>query len=275
MGELAPVAAQEVIIEIGGMPVTVHSDSPEFLRMLEWRYSGFLSPEARPAFEIHVEMVAPGMMTTEERELAVHFESGRWLVERGDLRAEWEPTTRRGRIVQSLNPYSIDAALRIIHSLILAREGGLLVHAASAVRNGNAYLFAGVSGAGKTTISRLAPADATLLTDEISYLRPDEGRNGHGYVAYSTPFAGELGRVGENIRAPLAALFLLQKGPENTIEPVRASDAARLLLQNVLFFAHDPELVGLVFEFACELVHHVPVYRLTFVPDESIWERIA
>ena len=62
-----------------------------------------------------------------------------------------------GIFVQSANPYSIDAALRIIHSLILARQGGLLVHAASAVRNGKAFLFAGVSGAGKTTISRLAP----------------------------------------------------------------------------------------------------------------------
>ena len=73
------------------------------------------------------------------------------------------------------------------------------------------FLFAGVSGAGKTTISRLAPADVTLLTDEISYLR----RNGEGYVAYGTPFAGELAKVGENIRAPLAALYLLAQGPEN------------------------------------------------------------
>ena len=98
----------------------------------------------------------------------------------------------RGEIRQSANPYSIDAALRILHSLILARQGGLLVHAASAVRNGRAFLFAGVSGAGKTTISRLAPADVTLLTDEISYLR----RNGQGYVAYGTPFRRRTGEGG-------------------------------------------------------------------------------
>ena len=201
----------------------------------------------------------------------MRFEAGRWLIERGDLHAEWEPLSRHGRIVQSANPYSIDAALRIIHSLILAREGGLMVHAASAVRNGKAFLFAGVSGAGKTTISRLAPADATLLTDEISYLR----RNGRGYVAYGTPFAGELAKLGENTQAPLAALYLLQKGPENTIEPVRASEAVHRLMENVLFFTHDPELVALVFESACDLVRHVPVYRLTFVPDERVWELIA
>jgi hypothetical protein len=46
----------------------------------------------------------------------------------------------------------------------------------------------GSPGQGKTTISRLAPPDATLLTDEISYLR----REGDGYIAYGTPLAGEL-----------------------------------------------------------------------------------
>jgi len=43
------IAAQEIVIEIGGMAIEVRSDSPEFLEMLEARYSGFLSPEARPA----------------------------------------------------------------------------------------------------------------------------------------------------------------------------------------------------------------------------------
>jgi len=275
MVELATIAGQEVVIEIGGMPVQVNSKSPEFLSMLERRYSGFVNEKARPAFEIDVELVAPGRIT-EESDLAVRFESGRWIIERGDLYAEWEPTLRRGRILQSANPYSIDAALRIIHSLILAREGGLMVHAASAVRDGKAFLFAGVSGAGKTTISRLAPPDATLLTDEISYLRVSgDLEGGHDYIAYGTPFAGELAKVGENIQAPLAAMYLLQKGPGNSIEEVSASEGVRRLMENVLFFADDPELVNLVFESACELVQRVPVYRLTFFPDERVWEMIA
>jgi hypothetical protein len=270
MGELAAIAAQQVIIEIGGVPVQVTTESREFVRMLEARYSGFLNPETHPAMEFDVELVEPGKIT-EEEDLAVRFESGRWVIERGDLRAEWEPALRRGRMVQALNPYSIDAVLRIIHSLILAKEGGLLVHAGSCVRNGQAFLFAGLSGAGKTTISRLAPADATLLTDEISYLR----HSGIGYLAYGTPFAGELATPGENVQAPLSAIYFLQKGPENAIEPVKASEAARLLLENVLFFANDPELVNLVFESACDVVRCVPAYRLTFFPDKRVWELIG
>jgi hypothetical protein len=270
VGAPAKVAGQDVIIEIGGMPIQVRSESPGFLRTLEDRYSGFLSPKARPVFQFDVELAKPGRITGED-DVSVRFESGRWLIERNDLRAEWDAAERHCRIVQSPNPYSIDTALRIVHTLVLARGGGLLVHAASAVRNGKAFVFAGVSGAGKTTIASLAPADVMLLTDEISYLR----RNEHGYAAYGTPFAGELAKLGENIQAPLAAVYLLQKGSENVIEAMKAAEAVRRLLENVLFFAHDPEMVGLVFETACELVRRVPVYQLTFVPDQSVWELIA
>src|SRR6516162_9083541 len=140
-----------VIIEIGQVPILVNSKNPDFLKMLQERYTGFISPGAPPAFELDVELVPPGKIT-EQEDIVVSVNSGQWLIERGDMRAELNLSSRTGRIVQSANPYSIDSALRIIHSLLLAGQGGLLVHAASAVRNGNAFLFAGVSGAGKTTI---------------------------------------------------------------------------------------------------------------------------
>src|SRR6202043_3832306 len=121
--------------------------------------------------------------------------------------------------------------LRIVHTLVMAKQGGgFLLHSASAVRNGKAFLFAGVSGAGKTTISRLAPADATLLTDEISYVRkldvPKLEGSGKSadYVAYGTPFTGELAKLGENTSAPVAALYLFAKGAENRID--RVTEAA-------------------------------------------------
>ncbi len=271
---MGPDIAQDVVIEIGAMPVLVRTSSPEFLHVLRERYGGFVNSGAQPVFEFEVEIVRPGTIPTaigDDEVLSVRFDAGRWVLERGDFRAELDPALRHGRIWQSATPYAIDAAFRIVHSLLLAKQGGLLVHAASVVRNGRAFLFAGVSGAGKTTISRLAPPDATLLTDEISYLR----READGYVAYGTPFAGELAQPGENVRAPLAALYLLAQGTENRIGPVAEADALRELLRCVLFFAHDSELVGHVFDSVCNLVQRVPVRRLTFVPDSRVWELIV
>jgi len=265
--------AQDVVIEIGAMPVLVRTSSPEFLQILRERYGGFVNSSAQPVFEFEVEIVPPGRIPDAigDDDLSVRFEAGRWVLQRGDFRAELDPALRHGRIWQSATPYAIDAAFRIVHSLLLAKQGGLLVHGASVVRNGRAFLFAGVSGAGKTTISRLAPADATLLTDEISYLR----RAADGYVAFGTPFAGELAQPGENVRAPLAALYLLAQGTENRIDPVADADALRAVLRSVLFFAHDSELVGHVFDSVCNLVQRVPVRRLTFVPDFRVWELIV
>ena len=272
MGELEVALGYETVVEIGGMPILVRTESPEFFEILRNRYVGYVREVGlhRTAASFDIEIVPSGPITGED-ELSVRFENGRWVLERGDLHGEWDPESLRGRIRQSANPYSIDAAMRIVHSLMLAKQGGLLVHASSAVRNGRAFLFTGVSGAGKTTISRLAPHDVSLLTDEISYLR----REGDGYMAFGTPFHGELARPGDNIRAPLAAVYLLAKGDQNTIERVAEADAARSLLKSILFFAHDSELVGFVFGSACELVRRVPIYRLTFVPDSRVWELIV
>ncbi len=263
------VTAERVTVEIGGMAVLVRTDNPGFLAILEERYGDFVNPSAPPAFEFDVEIVPPQRICTDE-DLSVRFESGRWILRRGDFYAECDPVSRRGSIRQAAYPYAIDAVMRVLHSLMLAKQGGLLVHAASAIRNGRAFLFAGVSGAGKTTISRLAPPGVTLLTDEISYVRP----RARGYVAYGTPFAGELGKPGANVQAPLAAVYLLSQGPENRIEPVDSAEAARALLANVLFFADDRELVRNVFQSACEFVERVPVQRLTFLPDSRVWELI-
>jgi hypothetical protein len=266
------VESYTVVIVIGGMPVRVNTSDADFLAMLERRYDGFLGAEGEnpEEYEFNVELT-PAAFGSTPADVRVTYRSGRWLLTRGDFRAEWEPAARRGVIQQSANPYSIDAVLRIVHTLVLARQGGFLLHSASAIRNGKAFLFAGVSGAGKTTISRLAPGDATLLTDEISYVR----KQGDEYVAYGTPFTGELAKLGENTSAPLVALYLLAQGPENRIDAVGAAEAGRELLANMLFFAEDPEMVHQVFQAACDFVDRVPIYRLTFVPDARVWELIG
>jgi hypothetical protein len=339
------MAAYDVCIDIGEMPIVVHTESTEFAHLLEDRYGPFVveaswsadassegpalgdhqggpcragrAQDPHPIFQLEVELAPPGIVSDAE-EVRVRLEHGRWVMERGDFRAEWDAERRRGWVRQSANPYSIDSVLRILHSLVLAREGGFLVHAASAIRNGRAFLFAGGSGAGKTTIARLAPADVVLLTDEISYVRPCKQGIGNreqgtakreqaatlgeqdntqqrtdraesiapslfpvpyslfpAFEAFGTPFTGELARIGENLRAPVAALYLLTQGAGNRIEAVNHAEAARALLRNILFFAQDEELVRLVSESAFDFVSRVPTRRLMFAQDARVWELIG
>ena len=255
------------VVEIGRIPISLSTSSPVFRDLLRQRYNGFLSsslPEARLDFEL----VEQG--TVSDDEVRVWRDGPDWRIERGDFRACWNPQTGRGLVRQNPNPYSLDSVLRIVHSLILAGRGGFLLHAASAICDGRAYLFSGVSGAGKTTVTRLAPDDITLLTDEISYIQPGAA----GYAAFGTPFAGELAKAGENCSAPIAALFFLEKGPDNCIEELPSSEAIRRLMRNILFFADDPGLVKKLLETACDFVSRVPIRRLTFYPDGEVWNTV-
>jgi hypothetical protein len=261
---------RDVVIEIGGLPIDVQTTDHEFERILKGRYRDYIKPVSASEFALSVQVVNPENFDP-DADAQVWMEGPEWRMERGDFRARWNPAEGSGEVRQSANPYSIDSVLRILHTLMLAPEGGFLLHASSAVRNGKAFLFSGVSEAGKTTMARLAPPDAAVLTDEASYVRKVGGR----YFAFGTPFAGELGEPGKNISAPIAALYFLAKGSENRIDPVDSAAAIQRLLRNILFFAHQPEMVRQVFDAACAFVAAVPVYQLTFFPDPRVWELLG
>jgi hypothetical protein len=269
-GLAAQIEQYSLTINIGGISVRLNTADEDFLELLQSRYTGYLGSGENVEFDFDVELSPPGGIEP-DAPVRVAYNAGRWFLERGDFRAEWSPKTRRGTIRQTANPYSIDSVLRIVHTLVLVQQGGFLLHSASAIRNGKAFLFAGVSGAGKTTVSRLAPADATLLTDEISYVRKQNDE----YIACGTPFTGELARIGENVSGPIATLYLLAQGKENRIDPIGPSEAGRELLSNMLFFADDSEMVHRAFQSACDFVDRIPVHRLTFLPDERVWELIG
>jgi hypothetical protein len=264
---MAASGKHSCVVEVGGIAVSLSTDSESFRDLLCQRYSGFLS-SSRAEYALDFQLTEPRAVSDDE--VRVWLEGRQWRIERGDFCAQWDPDSGRGWVKQTPNPYSLDSVLRILHSLILAARGGFLLHAASAACEGRAYLFSGVSGAGKTTMTRLAPSGICLLTDEISYVRPGAG----GYSAYGTPFAGELAKSGENCSAPVSALFFLEKGPENRIDEISPAEAVGRLMRNILFFADDRDLVEKLLATACDFVAGVPIRRLTFYPDSRVWDTI-
>ena len=261
------MATKVACVEIGGIPIALSTSDQRFFDLLLLRYEGFLSTSL-PEFALEFDIIEAGAASDED--VCVRRDGSAWLLQRGDFTARWDTHSAKGRVRQNANPYSLDSVLRILHSLILAERGGFLLHAASAICEERAYLFSGVSGAGKTTLSRLAPADVAVLSDEISYVR----KEADGYFAYGTPFAGELARAGENLRAPLATVFLLDQGAENRIEEVPSAEAVRRLMRNILFFGADSRLVDKLLSSAFDFVARVPIRRLTFYPDCKVWDEI-
>jgi hypothetical protein len=260
-------ASYRFTVSVGGTPVTFETGAREVVEWCAGRYAGFIVGSDHPALTIHVSIAPPSRPCAD---IEVRRSGGVWRITHADFEAELDPDGGRGSVRQLPGSPAIDSVLRVGYSLLLARRGAFLLHAASAVRNGKAFVFTGVSGAGKTTLSRLAPPDVSLLTDEISYVMPDGG----GYIAAGTPFFGEMGRPGENISAPINSLYLLNKGPENRIDEVAPTEACQAVMRNILFFAEDPEPVRALFAAACRFVTAVPVRRLTFRPEQAAWDLI-
>lgn len=259
----------DVIVDIGHVPVRLRTIDRTLVQILTRRFHRFLNPRATPDFDFEVTVVDRCEPDPHD-DLRVTRAAGVWTIARSDFRAEWNVAARHGRIWQTASPYAIDALLRIVHTLVLASDGGFLLHASSAIRDGRAFVFTGPSGAGKSTIVGLAPDDVTVLTDEISYLR----RVGDHFVAFGTPFAGERGDLGEPASAPVAALFRLGRGHDNARDRLDDARTVQTLMRNILFFADDRALVDRVLETACEFAAHVPAYDLRFVPDAHVWSAI-
>src|SRR5579871_1231619 len=143
-GHTTAAECLEVVIEIGQLPIRLRISDPSFIRLLEARYAGFVTTCREPRFEFDIEIAPEGFGSINE-DVRVEWDSGCWHLDRSDFHAEWNPSSARGKIRQTANPYSIDSVLRIVHTILLAPKGGFLLHASSAVRNGRSFLFAGVS----------------------------------------------------------------------------------------------------------------------------------
>ena len=269
LGQSMP-AASRVVVDVGDVAVALNTTDAPLATLLEHRFRRFINPSVSPAFQFDITVV-PGVAVDPDADLDVHAEDGEWRVRRGDFLAAWDPEARQGWIRQTRNPYAVDSVLRIVHTLLLSTERGFLLHASSVIRNGRAFLFTGPSGAGKTTIVRLAPPDALVLTDEISYVR----RTADGYVAFGTPFAGEWADVGEPASAPVAALFRLGWAADPARQPLDQATTVRTLMRNILFFAEDQALTARLLDTSCDFAGTVPAFHLAFAPDGRVWDTIV
>ena len=182
----------------------------------------------------------------------------------GDLRLHRPYFETRGPVDPLEYPL---AELLFIHHLHAHRKG-VEIHGCGVVDgSGAGYLFAGQSGAGKTTMARLWENEpgVTLLSDDRLVLRPQGGE----VWMYGTPWHGDA-RVASPARVRLAGLLFLRARPSHEFRPLARSEAVARLFACSFPPFHDA--VGLDFTLAAldTVTATVPCHELGFVPDPTV-----
>ena len=165
--------------------------------------------------------------------------------------------------------YPLDQIL-LMH--FLAKIGGMLIHACGWLYHDAGWVFAGKSGAGKSTLSNLIvkATGSRFLSDDRIIIR----KVSHEFLMYGTPWPGEAGYA-MNQSAPLKGIFFLEKGPKNTIKKLKPSDSIARLMPVVSIPWYDRDTVELMVAFCDAMTGSVPIYELTFAPDEAIVDMLV
>ncbi|HMH49926.1 MAG TPA: hypothetical protein VK548_06815 [Candidatus Acidoferrum sp.] len=263
----------DLSIGVAGLRTVVVVPDPEVATVVRERFGGFLSSGA-PAWRIDITTTRGDLPSFEGVDVKRDGTPARFSVKRRDFSGIVDLGARRADVALTdpdnvSSDVSIESILRIVYSLALVETRGLVVHAASLMRDEGVYLFCGPSGSGKTTVARLS-TDATVLSDELSIVRVVED---HG-VCFGTPFRGELALAGADLAGPLVGIYFLHHGPRHAVEALGPRQALGRLLPNVLFFAREADVTAEVFRIAADLVEVVPCFDLSFRPDHGFWEVI-
>ncbi len=186
------------------------------------------------------------------------------------LRAEvWCPDARGG-----LSLLAFHNSFRVLVAYRLLALGGLLLHSSGVVRDGEAYLLLGQSGAGKSTFARLSlEAGLSILSDDMNGVlaRAD------GVVAEKLPFAGSLERTQTDASTyPLRFLGLLGKGTGNGIDPRPLSDAETIatLVASAPFVNINPWAFDALTGVAEALVRRCPLFPIIFGLAGGFWDGV-
>jgi hypothetical protein len=125
---------------------------------------------------------------------------------------------------------ALKSALYVATATILARNGGMLVHASGWVRDGVAAVFFGPSGAGKSTLIASA-ADHEYLSDEaVALVRASSGWEAHG-----TPFTGSDTRPGSPRKSVLEGLYAVHQAEGGArVRCLSSADAVHRLVRCVM-----------------------------------------
>ena len=160
------------------------------------------------------------------------------------------------------------AVLRVICDYII-NHGGFFLHCSCLSIDGQAIVFTAPSGTGKSTHAALWRRHfgdrVEMINDDKPLVREEDGR----FVIYGTPWNGKH-HIGNNISAPIAAVFFLEQAKENSAEPLSAFNSLGLLMQQTILPTKREDMAVLL-DMLGRFIENTPMFKLRCdISDEAV-----
>lgn len=154
---------------------------------------------------------------------------------------------------------------------LLGHGRGVELHACGVIdRDGRGHVFAGVSGAGKTTNARFWESTASaVVSDDRVIVRELDGE----LWMFGTPWHGEADLASPE-GARIAGVYLIVQAEANSIHELEHATAVARLLSCSFPPFYDADAMDYTVGLLDRLAQRVPVRELRFTPDASVVELV-
>jgi hypothetical protein len=177
--------------------------------------------------------------------------------------------TRRSHMLMGvMNGIMFVLSYRLIH------VNGLLLHGAAVQKNHQTVLFLGLSGAGKSTITRLCDPEICFADDGV-VIKYEKNR----FYTYRSPFSQtkEKNKNPDVTKGKIKKIFLLEKSDRCNVLPIAKNELMRITLLHLIHFYKylNQETARLGFYEVKKLLETLPSYRLQFAKSGKIWHNLV
>ena len=190
--------------------------------------------------------------------------AGIFVIDEGWKSGTYYPREKMGPRVTM---FQVNTVLMILYTFATAEHSTLLLHSSVVRLDGEANLFFGVSGTGKSTHSRLwlehVPG-CDLMNDDNPIIRVEDGQ----FLVYGSPWSGKT-LCYRNVVAPVNALVRLEQHPKNRIERLRSLQAYASIIAAVSTIRWNHDVMSLLIPTIERVAMNVPCFQLKCRPDEE------
>lgn len=245
-------------IDIAGIKIKFICPSLEWVSLIRKNYSAFIVPATQKSLDITIKTATAALSRGDEPEVVRNSDG--WEIIRSDFHSSSDTGLNKTVLNIHKNKFSLNSWLRIFFTIRGLDIPGCLLHSAGYYHNGGTYLFAGVSGRGKSTITKILGIE-NALSDELVFIH----KTGKNLIASGTPFWGELAPGTSNVlQGPLRGIFFLRHDTKLSKIKISHGEVVKRILSSTLFFSKEPKLINTLLSLAEIVAQKIPCHELSF-----------